>query len=331
MLSQSEDLQQEDNWFEGIKPRARRKYAKRPMKGRARELSAEEGNATVAEIFPNQAAVRPDSGQARHLCGYRMSTLAFNGTSRERSPVCVGDRVRVEASVIVGRCARRNALVRSAPNARNPLLHAVAANLDALVVVAAACEPDFTPGIVDRFLVAASAQNIPAIDKPWSRYAAAGVALVEASAMREDGAEALARLVRGKAVAFCGHSGVGKTSLLRRLLGDANLGRIGELSAATGMGKHTTTGAVMLPGPEGSFWIDTPGIMNFTLVGVDRAGLLQHFPELQEASARCAEGCRHDAEPDCALLGLPRHRSYREILAVLKDSVPPPDLPDDER
>ncbi len=344
MLSQSEDLQQEDNWFEGIKPRARRKYAKRPMKGRARELSVEEGNATVAEIFPNQAAVRPDNGQARHLCGYRMSTLAFNGTSRERSPVCVGDRVRVEASVIVGRCARRNALVRSAPNARNPLLHAVAANLDALVVVAAACEPDFTPGIVDRFLVAASAQNIPAIlcinksdllvagaDKPWLRYAAAGVALVEASAMQADGAEALARLVRGKAVAFCGHSGVGKTSLLRRLLGDATLGRIGELSAATGMGKHTTTGAVMLPGPEGSSWIDTPGIMNFTLVGVDRAGLLQHFPELQEASACCAEGCLHDAEPDCALLGLPRHRSYREILAVLKDSLPPPDQPDDER
>ena len=119
MLSQSEDLQQEDNWFEGIKPRARRKYAKRPMKGRARELSAEEGNATVAEIFPNQAAVRLDGVPGRVLCGYRMSTLAFNGTTRERSPVCVGDRVRAEASVIVGRCARRRRSRRRHPRSQH--------------------------------------------------------------------------------------------------------------------------------------------------------------------------------------------------------------------
>jgi len=153
----------EDDWFDGLKVPPRRKYAKRPMKGRARELSEAEGNATVAEIFPNQSSVRPDNGEVSRLCGYRMTTLAFGGPCRERSPVCVGDRVRVEAGVIVGRCRRRNQLVRSAPNSRDPLLHAVAANIDRLVVVAAAREPDFTPGIVDRFLVAASAQNIAAV------------------------------------------------------------------------------------------------------------------------------------------------------------------------
>ncbi len=320
----------DEEWVEGLKIPCRRKYAKRLLKGRARELPPAESNATVAEIFPNRAAVRPDSGEAPYLCAYRMKTLAFGGKTRERSPVCVGDRVRVEDAVIVGRCTRRNQLIRSAPNSRDPLRHAVAANLDRLVVVASAHAPDFSPGIVDRFLMAASAENIPAVlcvnksdlitpgvIKPWSHYAAAKVDLVETSALSGDGITALADIVRGKTAAICGHSGVGKTSLLRRLLGDDRLGRVGRLSTATGMGRHTTTGAVLLPGPDGSVWIDTPGIMNFTLVGVDRATLLTHFPELQEASAHCAPDCLHDSEADCVLRGLLRYRSYRNILDSL--------------
>ena len=239
----------------------------------------------------------------------------------------------MEVDVIVGRCERRNQLVRSAPNSRDPLLHAVAANLDRLVVVASAREPDFMHGIVDRFLVAASAQGIPAVlcvnksdllppgaEKPWAHYAAAEVELVETSALAPEGASALRKLLLGKAAAFCGHSGVGKTSLLRRLLGDESLGRIGEISRATGMGKHTTTGAVLLPGPEGSAWIDTPGIMNFALVGVDQGALLPHFPELKAASARCASDCLHDGA-GCALLGMPRYGSYRDILGSLPKKV----------
>ena len=320
----------EEEWVDGLKVPPRRKYAKRAVTGRAVELAAQDGNATVAEIFPNQAAVRFDGGAARRLCGNRMRSLAFGGNSRERSPVCVGDRVRVSGAVIVGRCVRRNRLIRSAPNSRDPLLHVIAANIDRLVVVAAAREPNFSAGIVDRFLVAASSQGIAAVlcvnktdllepgaEKTWSHYPAAGVALVECSARSGEGAERLAAQLRGQTAAFCGHSGVGKTSLLRRLLGDEGFGRVGELSGATGMGRHTTTGAVMLPAADGAFWIDTPGIMNFSLVGVEHAGLLQHFPELAQAAVRCPAGCLHEAEPGCALLGLPRLRSYRQILSSL--------------
>jgi ribosome biogenesis GTPase len=157
----------------------------------------------------------------------------------------------------------------------------------------------------------------PEAQKAWSCYTAAGVAVVETSARSGAGADELAVMLRGKTTAFCGHSGVGKTSLLRRLLGDEGFGRVGELSGATGMGRHTTTGAVLLPAADGSSWIDTPGIMNFSLVGVQRAGLLQHFPELAQASARCPQGCLHDAEPGCALAGMPRLRSYRQILSSL--------------
>jgi len=335
MSQGSWNLNEEEDEDADVPVPVRRKYAKRIREGQAHELPAEEGNATVIELFPNQCAVRLDGGAERRLAGYRLSGLSMAGVSRERSPVCVGDRVRLEAGVIVGRCARRNQLVRSAPNSRDPLLHAIVANVDCLVVVAAASEPEFTAGIVDRFLVAAHSQAIasvlcvnksdlllPGTYKPWLHYPEAGVALLEASARSGEGVDTLAALLRGKTAVFCGHSGVGKTSLLRRLIGDATFGRVGKLSGGTGMGRHTTTGAVLLPAAGGSTWIDTPGIMNFTLVGVEREGLLQHFPELARAAALCPKNCRHDEEPGCFLPALPRWRSYRQILASLKSSAP---------
>jgi ribosome biogenesis GTPase / thiamine phosphate phosphatase len=319
----------EDDWLDDVDaPRPR--PAKRAVKGRGRVLEAGEGNATVAEMFPNQSAVRLDGGAGRTLCGYRMPTLASDFAGRERSPVCVGDRVRAEAGVIVGRCERRNRLIRPAPNFRDRRLHVLAANLDCVLIVASAKEPEFSAGIVDRFLVAASAQKIPAIlcvnktdllepscARPWSHYPAARVALIEASARSEAGVGELAKRLRGKTAVFCGHSGVGKTSLLRRLLKDENFGRIGAVNAGSGRGRHTTTGAVLLPGPDGSTWIDTPGIMSFGLIDVKRDDLLSHFPELAEAAARCAAGCRHEAEKGCALPGLPRCASYRQILGSI--------------
>ena len=266
----------DDEWLDDVEGQPRPKSSeKAPLAGRGQLLPPEDCNGVVAELFPNQSAVRLDGQAAPKLCGYRMSTLAFQGANRERSPVCVGDRVRVEAAVIVGRSQRRNSLSRPAPNARNPLIHVIVANIDVLVVVGSVREPDFTPGIVDRFLAAAAPQNIPAIvcankldllepgaARPWKAYASSVVTVIETCARSGTGIEKLVSLLTSKTAAFCGNSGVGKTSLLRRLIGDEAYGRVGTVSAA-GKGRHTTTGAVMIPGPEGSIWIDTPGIMNF--------------------------------------------------------------------
>ena len=321
----------DDDWLDDVQGQPRpASSTRKPLAGRARVLDPAEGNATVAELFPNQSAVRFDGAQAPVLCGYKMSTLAFRGPTRERSPVCVGDRVRVELGVIIGRCERKNRLIRPAPNARDPLLHVIAANIDFLVIVASAREPEFSPGIVDRFLVAASAQKISPLlcvnkidlleagaARPWSIYPAAGVKVVEASARRGEGAAEVSALLRGKAAAFCGHSGVGKTSLLRKMLGDESFGRVGGVSLAGGKGRHTTTGAVLLPAAGGSTWIDTPGIMNFGLVDVKREDLLSHFPELAAAAAGCAAECLHDERPGCALSLLPRFASFRRMLASI--------------
>ncbi|MFA6092118.1 MAG: ribosome small subunit-dependent GTPase A [Elusimicrobiota bacterium] len=314
---------------------SRQKADKKPLQCSAKILSPEEGNGTVTEIFPNQSAVRLDGADRPVLCAYRMSTLAFGVEKRERSPVCVGERVRVEAGVIIGRCERKNRLVRPAPNSRDPVLHVLAANLDVLVIVDAARNPDFCPGIVDRFLVAALAQKIrpilcinksdliePGGERAWSFYGETGITIVETCAGSGLGIEELSALIEGKSAAFCGRSGVGKTSILRRLLKDENYGRIGAVNARSGKGRHTTSGAVMLIGPQGASLIDTPGVMNFGLIDVKPAGLLEYFPELFAASARCPEGCTHEEEPACRVRSLPRCASYRSILSSLGDPSP---------
>jgi ribosome biogenesis GTPase len=312
-------------------PTARHKASKKPIQSQAKTLSLKEGNGLVTEIFPNQSAVRLDGASQAVLCAYRMSTLAFGFSQRERSPVCVGDRVRVEAGVIVGRCERKNRLVRSAPNVHNPLLHVLASNLDCLVIVSSAREPEFSGGIIDRFLVAALSQKIEPIlcvnkmdligskdARPWSHYLAIGVPVMEISAENGQGTEKILDIARGKIVAFCGHSGVGKTSLLRRLLHDENYGKIGFISQASGKGRHTTTGASMILDAHGSYFIDTPGVMNFGLIDIASEDLLSHFPELYIAAAKCAIDCAHADEPHCSLRDLPRYKSYRSILGSLK-------------
>ncbi len=274
-----------DDWSDEVEHKPRpTSSARKPHTSRARELPPKECNGTVAELFPNRSAVRLDSKPGVLLCNYRMATLAVRGENRERSPVCVGDRVRAEGDVIVGRSARRNALVRRSPNSRNALVHVMVANVDVLVIVAAVREPDFTPGLVARMLAAAKSQGMAGavcankIDlleadapRPWADFAEAGAAVVECSARTGAGIAGLDDLVRGKTAAFCGNSGVGKTSLLRRLLGDDSYGRVAEISAASGKGRHTTTGAFLLPGPSGSTWIDTPGVMDFEAVDLKAA------------------------------------------------------------
>ena len=303
---------------------------------KAKFLDPSEANATVAEVFPKRARVRWDSDGQESLCYYRRSTVMgrdVGGEARERAPVAVGDRVKVERmqgqeGLIIGTATRKNGLSRPAPGGAN-LVQFIVANLDRLVIVASACDPEFSPGLVDRFLVAASAEKIPcvlAVTKmdlldpgasrhAWQMYAALGLDIVELSRKDPETLETLRKRLEGQTAAFCGHSGVGKTSLLERLTG-RDVGAVGAVNDQTGKGRHTTSSAILLQSQSGSSWIDTPGIREFGLVGITSENLKDHFPEL--ISLKCSiASCQHRDEEGCLAHPLERYSSYRRILEDL--------------
>jgi ribosome biogenesis GTPase len=313
--------------------------AKRGHQARSTDLPWEDANATVAEVFQDLCRVELDLDQRDLLCRYRRAEVVSKAKAdvRERSPVAVGDRVWVaftegqQSGVVEGICKRKNRISRPAPGRDGTQVqHVLAANIDVLVVVASAEQPHFSPGLVDRFLVAAQAQDIPAVlcvtkidllktDTSWKLYRDLGYSVFEVSVIETPGFGpgliALMKFLTGKTAVFCGQSGVGKTSLLRKLLG-VEFGQVGSVNEYTGKGKHTTTGAVLLGGPSHSHWIDTPGVKEFGLVNVTRKTLKDYFPEFKKAQCREAR-CSHMDEKECGVRELPRYLSYRKILETL--------------
>lgn len=333
-----------DDWLDDEEASARRERLAGKNKktvGQAKAISFEETNATVTEVFPGLCKALMDQGESSpkiYLCSYRRASV-FSGVGRqvpegfrERAPLAVGDRVLLkptdsENGVIEALAGRRNQLSRPVAE-REKILHVLVSNIDLLCIMASTRDPLFVPGIVDRFLIAAQAESIPSVivvnkidlqmepQKPWDVYRDLGFDVVEVSAKFRSNLDELLSRILGKRVAFCGHSGVGKTSLMNRLLGDV-LGRVGEVNAVTGKGKHTTTGAVLFRGPESSQWIDTPGIKEFGLFGLQCEELAGFFPEF--VSLDCTrQGCLHWEEPDCQARDLPRYLSYQRIFKTLK-------------
>jgi ribosome biogenesis GTPase len=281
---------------------------------------------TVSEVFPKMANVILDEDEAvKVLCPYRRGQIVDRDAEwRERSPVAPGDRVQIHAygskdGVIEELLPRTNSIVRRAPGREGKIMHTIAANVDFVVITTSLHDPDFSPGLVDRFLIATTVAQIRPIlvinkmdlrqgdESPWKLYEDLGYRCVPVSTQTGEGVGNLREMLEGKTSVFCGHSGVGKTSLLSSLFGEV-VGRVGEISKATGKGKHTTTVSKLIPVGGGTRFIDTPGIKEFGLIGVDAKDLIQYFPELFELQEK-REAYSH----------LPRHESYVRIRAALED------------
>lgn len=195
----------------------------------------------------------------------------------------------------------------------------IAANLDQVVVVAAARDPEPNPRMLDRFLVVAEASRLPAVvvvnkieldrsaaGRLGRRYAAAGYQVIATSAKVPEGLAALRDLLRGRESVFTGASGVGKSSLLNVL--EPGLGlRTAEISAKWRTGRHVTTSAQLVPlaaagGGGGGYVVDTPGMREVGTWGLDPDTLGPCFPEFRAFLDGCRfDNCRHLAEPDCAV------------------------------
>jgi ribosome biogenesis GTPase / thiamine phosphate phosphatase len=308
-------------------------------------ISVEETNATVTEVFPNLCKALLDTAKStpiEFLCSYRRASV-FSGVGRqvpegyrERAPVAVGDRILLKPidskkGIVEALALRHNQLSRPLAE-REKMLHVLVSNIDLLCIVAATQNPLFVPGIVDRFLIASQSESIPVvliINKadlqmstanpgsipPWQVYKQLGFEVIEVSARTGSGFPFILNRISRKTVAFCGHSGVGKTALMNRLLGEG-LGKVGAVNAVTGKGKHTTTGAVLFQGPDASRLIDTPGIKEFGLFGLKAEVLASFFPEFigLECTSR---HCLHQEEQKCQARALPRYKSYQRIIKTL--------------
>lgn len=251
------------------------------------------------------------------LLGCGLPWAAFS--PRPRNPLeqpTVGDWVAIRAHpdrpVVEAVLPRRSVFVRRAAG-RETRPQLVAANVDRLLVVTA-IGADLNPRRIERYLAAALAGGAaPSVvvnkaDLPHHRDEvlgllgfAAGVPVIFTSALENDAGALAAHLRSGETVAFVGSSGVGKSSLINRLLGEDRL-RTGEIRYTDEKGRHTSTRRELSLTPGGAIVIDTPGMRELGLWDAEE-GLAAAFPEIDDLAARCRfRDCRHRDEPGCAVL-----------------------------
>ena len=243
----------------------------------------------------------------------------FEDLGPRRNPLAVGDQVRLELegdpASIEEVLPRRNYLGRLA-SSHDPREQVLVANVDRLFVVASVANPGFSSNRTDRILAACVWHDIPAtlvlnkidlaepdaLEALRATYEGAGFPVLETSATRGDGVEALRAELRGKLSAFSGASGVGKSSLLNALQPGLKL-KVGKISRFWETGRHTTNAAQLHALEFGGWVIDTPGIRVFRLHGVTSGELRGLFPEFARFQERCRYAdCTHTHEPECAVV-----------------------------
>ena len=229
--------------------------------------------------------------------------------------VAVGDWVGLGDGLIRTVLPRRSAIVRNAAGLTTTA-QTLAANVDVAFVVSS-LGPDLEPRRIERYLVTTwESGAAPEIvltkadrhDDPWTMVAeveavALGVPVHVVSAVTGQGCEALrARIGAGATSVLLGSSGVGKSTLVNRWLGD-DVMATKETRADDDEGRHTTTHRQLLVLPNGGLVIDTPGLRELQLWDAGAAALDATFADVEELAAECRFGdCTHSHEPECAVL-----------------------------
>ena len=268
-------------------------------------MSAQQSPATVVAAFGRKCLARLDSGELA-LCTAR---------NRHLQAVC-GDRLSVMlegpgAGVLEAIGPRANAFSR-ASSYRSKV---IAANLTQIVILIA-CEPSFSDELVCRVLVAAERAGLPVVlvlnkvDLVELRedalrllepFRGLGYPLVELAGKLD--AEPLRPYLKGHRSLLVGQSGMGKSTLVKTLLPDAEV-RIGEISRFLDSGRQSTTASRLYSLDERTEIVDSPGLSEFGLAGIDARELAAGFREFATHAARCRfQDCRHLAEPDCGVHG----------------------------
>jgi ribosome biogenesis GTPase len=260
---------------------------------------------------------------------------------RSTDPIAVGDRVRIDSAlgIIEEILPRHSELSRDSPSQHGQ--HVLVANLDQVLIVVAARDPQPDLRLLDRFLIVAEAAEIEAsvvvnkMDKlegddaetraALAIYEKIGYPVFFVSARQGWGIADLRARLEKKISAFAGASGVGKSSLLNAIQPGLAL-KTGDIGKSTRMGRHTTTSAELVPlGDNHDGWLaDTPGLRQVEFWQVDKMDIPFCFPEFAPYLGQCRfPNCRHIGELGCAILAAHdenridarRYQSYLQMIA----------------
>lgn len=264
---------------------------------------------------------------------------------RSTNPVAVGDYVEIitnqEGTAFISAIEdRRNYIIRKSPNLSKQS-HILAANVDQALLVVTVNYPQTSTTFIDRFLASAEAYSVPVIlvfnkhdllseeelhyeEMMCTLYETVGYKCVEISAETGEGVEQLFPILKDKITLLSGNSGVGKSTLINRLIPHASQ-RTAEISDAHNTGMHTTTFSEMIELPEGGYLIDTPGIKGFGTFDIEKEELTSYFKEIFHFSKDCRfSNCTHTHEPGCAVIKAVEDHfiaasRYQSYLSMLED------------
>lgn len=264
---------------------------------------------------------------------------------RSTNPIAVGDNVDIVlnqegTAFITHICERRNYIIRKSQNLSKQS-HIIAANVDQALLIVTVNYPQTSTIFIDRFLATAEAYSVPVVlvfnkndiltdeerhyqEMMVKLYSNIGYTCLIISATTGQGIEELTPLLQGKITLLSGNSGVGKSTLINRILPDANL-RTSAISDAHNTGMHTTTFSEMIEMPNDGYLIDTPGIKGFGTFDIEPEELTSYFRDIFHFSKNCRfNNCTHTHEPGCAVLEAVKEHyisesRYQSYLSMLTD------------
>ncbi len=224
---------------------------------------------------------------------------------------------------------------------RSALVRPAVANVDQALIIFAIVKPNPNFNLLDRFLIRMERQKLPTIicfnkqdiasaqEKEALRhsYETCGYKVLFMSALENEGIEEVRKLLTGKTTTMAGPSGVGKSSLINKLVPTANM-KTGDISVKIERGKHTTRHSEIIALGEGTYIVDTPGFTSLEISEITKEELGQYYPEFVQYEPYCKfSGCAHINEPSCGVkdavaegrISKERYDNYKTLYQELKE------------